>query len=80
LRPLVGKFATGRLVFDDLFALDRLDIDCEAVEARYIITRMVNGALLTVVYTERGGRARIVAAGKATQHKQTNRYRGQTAE
>ena len=45
-----------------------------------IITGMVNGQLLTVVYTERGERTRIISARKATKHEQRDYYRSQTAE
>ena len=73
-------FAAARHVFDDAFALDRLDSGNGGSEVRYIITGMVNGVLLTVVYTERGARTRIISARKATKHEQREYYRNQTAE
>jgi uncharacterized DUF497 family protein len=78
-KHLVG-FEAARRVFDDAFALDRLDIGSRGGEIRYVITGMVNGALLTVVYTERGARTRIISARRATKHEQTDYYRSQTAE
>lgn len=78
-KHLVG-FEAARRVFDDAFALDRLDIGSRGGEVRYVITGMVNGVLLTVVYTERGARTRIISARRATKHEQTDYYRGQTAE
>ena len=59
------SFEAARLVFDDVFALDRFDAGSGHSEARYIITGMANGILLTVVYTERGERTRIISARKA---------------
>jgi uncharacterized DUF497 family protein len=41
---------------------------------------MVDGALLTVVYTERGERTRIISARRATKHAQREYYRSQTSE
>ena len=49
-------------------------------EVRYVITGMVNDVILTVVYTERGERTRIISARRATKHEQTEYYRSQTAE
>jgi uncharacterized protein len=40
----------------------------------------VNGILLTVVYTERGERTRIISARKATRYEQREYYHSQTAE
>jgi uncharacterized DUF497 family protein len=73
-------FAAACLVFDDVFALNRLDSSGERPEFRYAVTGMVNGLLLTVVYTERGDRTRIISARKATKHEQREYYRSQTAE
>lgn len=74
------SFEAACRVFDDLFALDRLDLASAPSEARYIITGMVNGLLLTVVYTERGERLRLISARKAAKHEQREYYRSQTAE
>ena len=74
------SFEAARLVFDDLFAIERLDSGGESVEVRYVITAMANSVLLTVVYTERGDRIRIVSARKATRHEQEEYYRSQTAD
>src|SRR5450759_1658223 len=51
-----------------------------AGEIRYVITGMVNDVILTVVYTERGERPRIISARRATKHEQEEYYRSQTAE
>ena len=78
-KHLVG-FEAARRVFDDAFALDRHDIGSRGGEVRYVITGMVDGALLTVVYTERGERTRIISARRATKHAQREYYRSQTSE
>jgi uncharacterized DUF497 family protein len=74
------SFEAARLVFDDVFALDRFDAGSGHSEARYIITGVVNGILVTVVYTERGERTRIISARKATRYEQREYYDSQTAE
>ena len=45
-------------------------------EDRFIITGRANGRLLTVTYTERDGRIRIISARKATRREQDD-YFGQ---
>jgi uncharacterized DUF497 family protein len=74
------SFEAALLVFDDLFAIERIDSVGEPVEIRYVITAMAKGVLLTVVYTERGDRIRIISARKATRHEQEEYYRSQTAD
>jgi uncharacterized DUF497 family protein len=72
------SFEAACLVFDDLFALDRLDGADQSGEARYVLTGMARDVLLTVVYTQRGERTRIISARKATRHEQSEYYRSQT--
>jgi uncharacterized DUF497 family protein len=73
------SFAAAQSVFGDAFALERHDMANHAREVRYIITGMSNGVLLTIVYTERGDRIRIISARKATRHEQHEYYRNQTS-
>ncbi len=73
-------FEAARSVFDDAFAFECCDFESEPSEVRYAITGMVNEVILTVVYTERGERTRIISARRATKHEQTEYYRSQTAE
>jgi uncharacterized protein len=73
------SFDSARYVFDDVFACDRC-FDSEPGETRYVITGVVKDLILTVVYTERGSRVRIISARKATIHEQSEDYRSQTAE
>jgi uncharacterized DUF497 family protein len=74
------SFEAARCVFDDVFAFERCDFDSAPSELRYVITGMVNDVILTVVYTERGDRTRIVSARRATKHEQEEHYRSQTAQ
>jgi uncharacterized DUF497 family protein len=73
-------FEAARRVFDDVFAFEWCDLDSAPSEIRYVITGMVNDVILTVVYTERGDRRRIISARRATKHEQEEYYRSQTAE
>lgn len=69
------SFEDARLVFRDVFASERPDAVSGDREERYITTGQANGILLTVVYTERNERIRIISARKATKHEQRNYYR-----
>jgi uncharacterized protein len=69
------SFEAARLVFDDVFAVDRHDYRGDPVEGRYVATGMANGILLTVVYTERSNRIRIISARKATRREQEEYHR-----
>jgi hypothetical protein len=73
------SFEAARRVFDDVFACERFDLDSEPGEIRNVITGIVNDVVLTVVYTERGERIRIISARRATKHEQREYYRSQTA-
>jgi uncharacterized DUF497 family protein len=74
------SFEAACLVFDDVFAFDRFNLERGPGEARYVITGLVKGIMLTVVYTERGDHTRIISARKATRHEENEYYRSQTAE
>ena len=74
------SFEAARWAFDDVFAFERCDFDSEPGQTRYIILGMVKDVILTVVYTERGERTRIISARRATKHERTEYYRSQTAE
>jgi uncharacterized protein len=67
-------------VFQDGFAVEWPDADLRYGEARFVITGMVGGRLLRVVYTERNGRIRIISARKATRHEQRDYYQSQTED
>jgi len=57
-------FEAATKVFLDAFALEACDTNSNPLEIRFIVTGLVNGLLLTVVYTERGERLRIISARK----------------
>ena len=74
------SFASALHVFNDAFACEWCDSTSEPGEIRYLITGIVNGIMVTVVYTERDDRTRIISARKATKHEQKEYYRSQTEE
>ena len=74
------SFDSARYVFDDVFACERCDFDSEPGELRYVITGIVQDVILTVTYTERGIRVRMISARKATTHEQREYYRSQTSD
>lgn len=80
LRKHGVAFADAQRVFDDAFAIHDFDLDAQYGEQRMIAIGMVNGVLLTVVYTERGERTRLISARKATKHEQLEYYRSQASE
>ena len=71
------SFQTASRVFNDVFALIEQDLSEAYGEDRFISTGMVDGVLLTVVYTERGERIRIISARKANTNEQRKYYQGQ---
>ena len=68
LRRHKVSFETARGVFDDPFALDDIDEIEDYGEERSNILGMVEGRLLVVTYTLRGGATRIISARKAEPH------------
>jgi uncharacterized protein len=78
LRKHKISFRAATRVFDDLFALVEQDIGAEIGEERFLITGMVDGLVIVVVYTERGERLRIISARKANNYEQRRYYSSQT--
>lgn len=70
------SFEAAQLAFNDVFALEHFYLVADPPEPRYVLTGMAKGVLLTVVYTERHNRIRIISARKATRNEQReyNRY------
>ena len=56
------SFQIARHVFRDPLALDRLDGRENYGEERYVVLGVVSGRLLSVAYTLRGDRIRILSA------------------
>jgi uncharacterized DUF497 family protein len=73
-------FETATLVFVDPFAVGRTDESAAYGEIRLLITGMADGALLTVVYTERGEVIRIISARRATKKEHDDYYRQNAQE
>jgi uncharacterized protein len=68
------SFEVARLVFDDPAGIDEIDDRAEYGEDRFTTTGMVGERLLTVTYTERDGRIRIISARKATRREQDSYF------
>ncbi len=63
-------FSDACRLFDDIHALHYIDRSMVYEEERFVSIGIVNGVVLTVVYTERGDRIRLISARKATRHEQ----------
>ena len=69
------SFEQATQVFADFFALTEFD-DTEAYgEERYVMTGLAVGGMLTVVYTERGDKFRIISAREATERERRDYFR-----
>jgi len=72
------SFREARRVFEDFFALIERDLSEAYGEDRFLATGMIESVLVTVVYTERGERVRIISARKASSYEQRKYYSSQT--
>lgn len=68
LRKHGVSFVQATQVFRDPFGIEWLDERASYEEERFIICGMSGGALLTVVYTEREPRIRIISARRANRY------------
>jgi uncharacterized DUF497 family protein len=68
------SFETATEVFRDPFAVERLDDREHYGEDRFILIGIAEGVVLTVVYTERNSRIRIISARQATRHEQDDYF------
>ncbi|MGD9616676.1 MAG: BrnT family toxin [Alphaproteobacteria bacterium] len=64
------SFEEAALALRDPFAIEWPDNRENYGEERGVLVGMSQGQLLTVVYTERGDRLRVISARKATRHEQ----------
>jgi uncharacterized DUF497 family protein len=64
------EFEIARQVFGDPFAIEQLDDREDYGEDRLILIGMGSGIVLTIVYTERDARIRLISARRATKHEQ----------
>ena len=70
------SFDLAKTVFNDPFAIERLDDREEHGEERFVIVGAAEGkVLLFVAYTEREERIRIISARRATQNEQDDYFR-----
>ena len=74
------SFLQAIAVFSDVFALTEYDHTDEFGEERWLITGVIPGDIVTVVYVERGERFRIISAREATKHERRNYYRAAAKE
>jgi uncharacterized DUF497 family protein len=70
LRKRNISFRAASRVFDDVLALIEQDVSEDYGEDRCLATGLVEGLLVTVAYTERGDRIRIISARKANSDEQ----------
>ena len=68
------SFEQAAVAFGDTFAVEWIDDRESHGEERFILLGMCLGHLLTVAYTERNGRTRIISARRATKHEQDAYY------
>ena len=79
LRAHRVSFDSAATVFDDLSAIERIDLRDDYGEERLIIVGTASdGLVLVVVYTEREDRIRIISARRATPGEEQG-YRQQKA-
>jgi len=68
------SFGAAITVFKDPFAIERLDDREDYAEDRFILIGQTDAAVLTVVYTERNGRIRIISARHATKYEEDDYF------
>lgn len=69
------SFPQAALAFRDTFAVEWVDQREDYGEQRIILLGMVGGQVVTIVYTERAERIRIISAWRATKDEQDLYYR-----
>lgn len=74
-------FETATEVFADLFATEEFDRESSLDgEDRFRMTGTGGGALLTVIYTQRDERIRIISARRATRREHDDYYSANSKE
>ena len=70
------SFELAKTVFNDVFAIERLDDREDYDEERFVVIGMAKGhIMLYVAYIERDRRIRIISAPRATQFEQDDYFR-----
>lgn len=72
------SFEAAKLVFKDPFAVELLDDRRDYGEDRFILIGMAQGVVLTVVYSQREERTRLISARRATRLEQDDYARQET--
>jgi uncharacterized DUF497 family protein len=67
-------FETAKRVFTDPFMVEVLDDSEDYDEERYLVIGMVEGQLLSVVYTPRQDRFRLISARRASRDEQDHYF------
>lgn len=68
-------FEQAVYAFRDPFAVEWIDTRAAYDEERVILLGLSGGQILSVVYTERGERLRIISARRATKYEKDHYYR-----
>jgi uncharacterized DUF497 family protein len=68
------SFEMAKKVFNDPFAIERLDDREDYGEERFILIGMAGGVVLSVVYTERNNRLWLISARRATKQEQDDYF------
>lgn len=69
------RFETAKAVFQDPYAISNIDETEDYGEERFVTVGIAGGRLLSVVYTERQARFRLISARQATRHEQDDYLR-----
>jgi len=69
------SFELAKKVFNDPFAVERIDDRRDYGEERYIIIGLADREILFVAYTEREERIRLISARRATRYEQDDYFR-----
>ena len=69
------SFEQAAFAFNDPFAVEWIDVREAYGEERIILLGVTSKQILTVVYTERAERIRIISARRATNNEQDHYYR-----
>jgi uncharacterized DUF497 family protein len=67
-------FDTAQQAFSDPFMVEVLDDTEDYGEERFLVIGMVEGELLSVIYTPRHGRYRLISARHATRDEQDHYF------
>ena len=71
-----GELRVAKTVFSDPFAIERVDDREDYGEERFVIIGMAEGrVLLSVAYTERDQRIRLISARRVTQYEEEDYFR-----